>query len=267
VGQQSGSQVRAVPARRAGSAVRLGAVALAALAGLGASVACVVRRQPVRAARVVAGRGPVLFSARSTTRQVAVTIDDGPTPDLTPRVLEVLSAHDARATFFVLGSGVQAHPGLARDVLSAGHEIGNHGWLDRPAGLLSRAALANDLARTSSAIESATGIRPRFMRPGSGWMRPGHLRDVRAGGATVALGSIAVLDLEVRDPDRELAFVLARLRPGAVIVLHEGRAERAGVVPLLDRLLAELARRGYVSVTLSDLVDGTTARAIPSASH
>jgi hypothetical protein len=82
----------------------------------------------------------------------------------------------------------------------------------------------------------------------------------------VALGSVAVLDLEVQDPERELAFILARLQPGASIVLHDGGPEREGVVSLLDRLLAELAARDYVSVTLSELVDGATPRATPAAS-
>lgn len=260
-GQADGPGV--VRARKAGSAARAGSGALIAVVSLGAVVAYLVRRQPARAAGALGGRGPVLFAARSPGPTVAITVDDGPTRALTPRLLEVLSAHGARATFFMLGSGVQAHPDVVRAVHAAGHEIGNHGWTDRPAGLQSRAALADDLARTSEAILDVTGMRPRFMRPGSGWMRPGHLRDVRAGGETVALGSIAVLDLEVRDPDRELAFILARLRPGAVIVLHDGCAERAGVVPLLDRLLAELAARDYECVTLSELVDGATPRATP----
>ena len=257
MGDRSGSPGTVRP-RRAGRAARAGSGVLVAVAGLGALVAYVVRRQPPRAVGVLGGRGPVLFAVRSLERQVAITIDDGPTGTLTPRPLEVLAADDARATFVMLSAGVQAHPDVVRAVRAAGHEIGNHGWTDRPAGLQTRAHLADDLARTASVIEGVTGTRPRFMRPGSGWMRPGHLRDVRAGEERVALGSIAVLDLEVRDVRRELAFVLARLRPGAVMVLHDGGPERAGVVPLLDRLLAELTSRGYVSVTLSDLVDGAT---------
>lgn len=249
-----------IPSRRARRAAWAGSVALLALAGVGAVVTYVVRHQPARAVGVLGGRGPVLFATRSSTRQVAITIDDGPTRALTPRLLEVLAAHGARATFFMLGSEVEAHPDLVREVVARGHEIGNHGWTDRPAGLQTRAHLADDLTRTSSAIEGVTGIRPRFMRPGSGWMRPGHLRDVRAGGETVALGSIAVLDLEVRNPDRTLSFILARVQPGAVIVLHEGRPEREAFVPLLDRLIVELAQRDYECVTLSELVDATASR-------
>jgi len=261
MGDRTGIQ-GALHTRWAGSATRAGSGFLVAVAALGVAVAYVVRRQPQRALGVLGGRGPVLFGARSPERQVAITIDDGPTPGLTTALLGVLRAHRARATFFLLGSGVEAHPDLARAVVAGGHEIGNHGWSDRPAGLLSRAALAEDLSRTATTIEAATGIRARFMRPGSGWLRPGQLRDVRAGGAEVALGSIAVLDLEVRDVERELAFVLRRVRPGSVIVLHEGRPERAGVVPLLDRLLGELGQRGYECVTLSDLVDGATPPAV-----
>ncbi|HET6968386.1 MAG TPA: hypothetical protein VFI44_08925, partial [Ornithinibacter sp.] len=117
------------------------------------------------------------------------------------------------------------------------------------------AELRGDLARTAAAIAAVTGSEPRLMRPGSGWLTPGQLRDVRASGLTVTLGSVATLDLGVADLERELRFLLERLRPGAVLVLHEGGSGRTGVVPLLDRLLAEVSRRGYEAVTLSELLD------------
>jgi peptidoglycan-N-acetylglucosamine deacetylase len=243
------SRGQPVAARRAAQAMLTGVMGLAAL------TAHLAVRQPPWAVRLLSRQGLLLFAARRTTRDVAVTIDDGPTASLTPQLLEVLAAHDARATFFFLGAGVEAHPEVVAATRSAGHEIGNHGWLDRPAVRLSRRELRDDVDRTERAIARVTGESARFVRPGSGWLRPSHLREVRAMGCTAALGSIAVLDLEVRDVDRELAFVLDRLRPGSVIVLHEGRPERSRVVPLLDRLLGELARQDYSCVTLSELVD------------
>lgn len=104
-----------------------------------------------------------------------------------------------------------------------------------------------------------TGSEPRLVRPGSGWLTPGQLRDVRASGRTVALGSAATLDLRVTDLERELRFLVDRLRPGAVLVLHEGGSERAGVVPLLDRLLTEVAQRGFEALTLTELLDAGSA--------
>ena len=99
------------------------------------------------------------------------------------------------------------------------------------------------------------------MRPGSGWFRPVHLREIRDAGCELALGSVAVLDLRVRDVDREARFVVDRLQPGAVVVLHEGRTDRAAVVPLLDRLLTSAQERGFRALTLSELVRDAGASA------
>ena len=228
--------------------------ALGALAGLGAAAAWLATRQPPAATRLLARHPSVVFSVPTTRAAVAVTVDDGPSAQLTPALLEVLRRHGARATFFVLGSRVEAHPEVVSAALADGHEIGNHGWLDRPAARLSRAGLRDDLARTAAAVVAVTGAEPPLMRPGSGWLRPAQLRDVRALGLTVVLGSVATLDLRVTHLEREVAFVADRLRPGAVVVLHEGPAERAGVVALLDGVIAEATRRGLECVTVSELL-------------
>ena len=231
------------------------AVAGAAIAAeLAGAAAWVALAQPPGFARLLARQRVVLVAVPTTRRAVAVTIDDGPHEQLTPELLSVLERHGARATFFLLGSGVERMPSLAQAVVDGGHEVGNHGWLDRPAVLTSRGAFGRDLRRTAAVVLAATGRRPRFVRPGSGWFRPVHLREVRDAGYELALGSVAVLDLLVRDLDRDVAFVVDRLQPGAVLVLHEGRAERAGVVPLLDRVLTAAEERGYEAVTLSELV-------------
>lgn len=241
----------AVPRHLALSA-SAGLLALGVTAALGAFLAA---RQPPAVVRVLARQSCLVLAGPTTARRVAITIDDGPSADLTPGLLEVLDRHRARATFFVLGSGVQDHPEVVAAAHAAGHEIGNHGWSDRPAARLSRDDLRRDLERTGEAISLVTGTSPQLVRPGSGWLTPGQLRDVRAMGLIVVLGSAATLDLRVADLEHELRFLVERLRPGAVIVLHEGGSDRAGVVGLLDRLLTEVQRRGYEAVTVSTLLD------------
>ena len=252
------------PPRRAGGRRRTLVAALAVTAATAAAAAgCLARRQPPAVARLLSRSSGVVVCVPTSARAIAVTVDDGPHLDLTPEILRVLERHGARATFFFLGAGVARHPDLAAAALAAGHEIGNHGWRDRPAVLQSRAAFRGDLRRTAAAVLAATGQEPRFVRPGSGWFRPVHLREVRDAGWTLALGSVAVLDLRVGDVEREARFVLDRLQPGAVVVLHEGGGDRAGVVPLLDRVLAGAHDRGYRCVTLSELVaeaDGSAQR-------
>ena len=245
------------PPHRTGGRRWASVTALAATTAAAASAAAwLARWQPPAVARLLGRSSAVVVCVPTRARAVAVTVDDGPDPELTPEVLRVLERHGARATFFFLGAGVARHPGLAAATVAAGHEIGNHGWEDRAAVLQSRTAFRDDLRRTAAAVLAATGQEPRFVRPGSGWFRPVQLREVRDAGWTLALGSVAVLDLRVDDVDREARFVVDRLQPGAVVVLHEGGNDRAGVVPLLDRILTAARDRGYRCVTLSELVAG-----------
>lgn len=231
-----------------GALVGTAVVALLGLLVLG------LRRQPRWLARLAARQGLVAFAARAERHRIALTLDDGPHEPLTSRILEVLAAHGARATFFVLGSAVEAEPDAVRAVVAAGHEVGNHGWADRPAVRLSRTAFREDVERTSEAVRRLTGRTPVLFRPGSGWLTPRQLREATDLGYRVVLGSVAGTDPTVRDVDRELRFLLTRVQPGSVLVLHEGDASRGRVVDLLERLLPELARRGYACVTASELL-------------
>jgi peptidoglycan-N-acetylglucosamine deacetylase len=204
-------------------------------------------------AAALAGRSRrVLFAAPTALPQVALTFDDAPHGELTPALLDVLDRHGAPATFFCLGARAAERPDLVGELVRRGHEVGNHLWADRPSVRQSPEEFRRDLLRTHDVLVAA-GARPEFLRPGSGWVRPSMLRTVEEEGYRLALGSIAVLDLAVRDLDEQERFVARRLRPGAVVVLHEGSADRARVVALTDRILGVLARRGLRPVGLSAL--------------
>lgn len=209
-------------------------------------------QHPWLASQVSARSRRVLFAAPTGRPEVALTFDDAPHPQLTPALLDVLGGHDAGATFFCLGSQAAERPELVREVVRRGHEVGNHLWADRPSVLQRPEEFRADLRRTHEMLVGA-GARPRFLRPGSGWVRPSMLRAAQEHGYRVALGSIAVVDLTVRDLDAQERFVASRLRPGSVVVLHEGRNERAGVVALTERILGVLAQRGLQPVSLSRL--------------
>jgi peptidoglycan/xylan/chitin deacetylase (PgdA/CDA1 family) len=212
--------------------------------------------QSRRLATVLAARSrAVLFAAPPSRPAVALTYDDGPHPRLTPALLDVLRRHRAAATFFLIGDRAAEHPGLVGRVVAEGSEVANHTWAERASVLLPPAAFERDLLRTDAVLRAAGG-EPRFLRPGSGWVRPSMLRTARRHGYRVVLGSVAVVDLAVADVERSAGFVLSRVQPGSVVVLHEGHAGRAGVVPLTDRLLAGLTDRGLAAVTLSDLFAG-----------
>ena len=227
---------------------------LAAALGLAAplGLATLVLRPPFALVRLLARRVPdVLFFVDTTERAVALTLDDGPDPVLTPRVLDVLAAHGAHATFFLLGERAQHHPALLRRIVAEGHELGNHAWGDEPSARLTPAALEASLRATARVLAPAAPVT--VFRPGSGWVTPRVLSVARRLGYRCVLGSVYAHDPHLRVPAFTVWDITRRVRPGAIVILHEGRPDRASVIGVLDAVLARLRGAGYRVTTVSEL--------------
>lgn len=195
-------------------------------------------------------------SALSRRKLIALSFDDGP-DEKTPEILDALAEHEALATFFVLGRQVEGREDVLRRAARSGHEIGNHTFDHPRLESLSPAQIEDQLARTSDAIESATGVRPRLMRP------PYGLGALAASPVATALGMRTVLwsvnpkDWNRREPDEIVAAILAGARPGAVVALHDGAAhgaDRGPTAAALATVIPTLERRGYSFVTVSQLL-------------
>ena len=201
----------------------------------------------------------VVFSADTTEPVIALTLDDGPHPHLTPRVLDVLAQHGARATFFLIGSRAERHGAVVGRIADEGHELGNHSWDHASSARLSRARLGESVRRTRDVLESYGPTR--LFRPGSGWPTPTVLHVARHQGYRCVLGSIYPNDVRVRATDRIVEHVAEEARPGAILVLHEGAAGRERVVTILARALPELDQRGFRVTTVSTLLEGGASSA------
>ncbi|MEO8936643.1 MAG: polysaccharide deacetylase family protein, partial [Burkholderiaceae bacterium] len=167
-------------------------------------------------------RLPVAATARG---EIALTIDDGPDPDVTPRVLDLLDALAVRATFFCIGARIRAHPALARAIVARGHAIENHSDIHRhDFSLLGPARLDRELASAQRTIVDTVGIAPRFFRA------PAGLRNVFLQAALerqdLALTSWTRrgFDTVGRDPKRVAARLVAGLAAGDILLLHDGHA-------------------------------------------
>lgn len=202
---------------------------------------------------------PALSSAPPGGRRVALTFDDGPDPDHTPRVLDRLDEAGARGTFFLVGERVERHPGVAREVIARGHEIGHHShshglWLSFPP----RGRLGRDFDRAETAIADATGRRPRFFRPPVGLMNPRIAFELRRRSMRVVAWSVRPRDGVPVDPEVVERRVRAGLRDGGIVLMHDGRSpHRAGHAPAapgaLRGILAFVAERGWRAVAVSAL--------------
>lgn len=175
--------------------------------------------------------GPIVPPVASALRiprrleagDVAVTFDDGPHPQGTPAVLDILDAHGMTATFFMVGERVLRAPELAREVAARGHGIAVHGHRHRNLLRLTPSAIARDLDQAHAAIAGATGVEPTLHRAPYGIYSWPALREVRRRGWTPLLWSRWGHDWRRRTtPEKIAAEVTRDLAPGDVLLLHDG---------------------------------------------
>lgn len=181
---------------------------------------------------------------------VVLTFDDGPHPEGTPAVLDLLARSQARAVFFVIGEQVRRRPELVARIAAAGHEVALHGDRHRLQLRLTPAQLADDLARGLAAVRDATGgDAPRWHRPPYGVYSPAGLRAARREGLSPLLWSRWGKDWRKFTTPRRIADRATRaLLPGDVILLHDAdfyssRNSHLRTVAALELVLAELKRR------------------------
>jgi peptidoglycan/xylan/chitin deacetylase (PgdA/CDA1 family) len=182
---------------------------------------------------------------RQGGREVLLTFDDGPHPEVTAGVLDRLKLFGARAAFFVVGNRIPRAPHLLRRALAEGHLIGNHSFahhLDRPPWLV---PYVKDLARCQRAIEAITGQRPRLFRPPLGRISVASLLAPRCLGLRAVYWSVDPRDWRLRDPGEARACgerLTAAVSPGDIILLHD---DNPCVLSVLDALLPSLVSQGY----------------------
>lgn len=188
---------------------------------------------------------------------VALTFDDGPSPDSTPRTLDLLDELRLRATFFVVGEQAEAHGDLVAEMRRRGHEVGVHGYRHEHHLARSPGWTRHDTAAAVEAVAAATGAAPRWYRPPYGQMTARTVVEARRHGLDVVLWSRWGKEFAEARVEPVLQRLAGGLRPGAVLLLHDsdtyappGTARRTHQV--LAPLAAELERRGLASVGLGE---------------
>ena len=207
-----------------------------------------------------------LPAGAALAHSVAITIDDGPDPEVTPQVLEILDRFGARASFFCIGARVERHPDLVREMARRGHSVENHGYRHAHTfALLGTRALRADISRAQHCIRAAAGSKPVFFRAPAGLRNP-LLQPVLADlSLQLASWTRRGFDTVNRDPDRVLRRLTRRLGGAEILLLHDGNAARSArsvpvVVEVLPRLLEALRDAALTPVTLRDALTDTRAR-------
>ncbi len=197
-----------------------------------------------------------LAPAHAARGEVALTIDDGPEPLVTPAVLDMLDAHGAKASFFCIGERVARHPELAREIVRRGHRVENHSARHRhDFALLGPRGYRAELAAGQALIQAATGVAPSYFRAPAGFRNPWCWPALRHTGLQLASWTRRGFDTRERDPARVLRRLSRGLAAGDILLLHDGhgaagaRAD-AVILQVLPALLELLRERSLRAVAL-----------------
>lgn len=200
----------------------------------------------------------IFWRAHTNRRIVALSFDDGPNSAFTPQLIDILQQYAVPATFFLIGQYVEKHPGIAREIASGPHEIGNHTYSHKMLPFLNDREVIREVETTHSVIADITGKRPVFLRPPMGLFTKRTVTLVERLGYKTVVGDVYPRDPNRPGTQRIIRRVLRRVMPGSLIILHDGgntagfdRSQTlAGVRVIIPRLL----ERGFEFVTLSKLI-------------
>ena len=194
---------------------------------------------------------------------IAMTFDDGPSSENTPRLLEMLKQRNIKATFFLIGQNAAANPDLVRRILAEGHEIGNHSWTHPQLSKLSDDRVTAEITKTQDAIKDASGYTPTLLRPPYGAITARQREWIENQfGLNIILWSVDPLDWKRPGASVITQRILSQVRPGAIILSHDIHKQTIDAMPAtLDGLIS----KGYKFVTVTQLIAMNQPKPPPSA--
>ncbi|HEU0193108.1 MAG TPA: polysaccharide deacetylase family protein [Gaiellales bacterium] len=207
-----------------------------------------------RATGCVAAGASRRFNGPAAGKMVALSFDDGPSI-YTPQVLSILNHYGAHATFFEVGEEVAAYPGNSRKVIASGDVIGNHTW-SHP--VLTTANVGRQVSRAEAEIKRTTGFAPCLLRPPYGDGSPAVISAVRRMGMLTIIWNVDPRDWSLPGTSAIVQRVLSAVRPGAIVVMHDGGGPRSETVQALQTIVPTLLARGYRLVTVPRLLGLST---------
>lgn len=201
--------------------------------------------------------GRALGRLPTRDRAVALTFDDGPNADATPRILDTLQHENVSATFFLLGRHVERHPDLARRIAASGHALGNHGFHHRKLHDRGPGYVRRDLQMGTDAIVGATGRRPAFFRAPHGFRSPWVTSIAGSLGQRTVGWTLGVWDSDCPGAQEIARRAIEGCTPGAILLLHDGDgydplADRRQTADALPGIIQGLRERGFEFVSLPE---------------
>ena len=202
------------------------------------------------------------FQANVDGPYIAMTFDDGPSPETTPRLLDILKQRNIKATFFMIGQNAERNPEIVKRILADGHEIGNHSWTHPQLAKLPDDRVTEEITKTQNAIKNASGYTPKLLRPPYGSITARQKEWIENQfGLSVILWSVDPFDWKRPGASVIEQRILAGARPGAIILSHDIHKQTVDSMPAT---LDALAAKGYQFVTVSQLIAMNRPKSSPT---
>ena len=203
-----------------------------------------------------AGKSNLIVANRSAEKCIAITFDDGPHPQYTMQILDILDKYDAKATFFVIGENAEQYRDIVKEEYDRGHEIGNHTYTHPDLKKISASQFLDEIQKTRDIIEDITGEPPVLFRPPGGYLSNSIVSELEQ------MDGIAVLwswrqdtrDWACPSVNCIVSSVLKNLKDGDIILFHDYNVNKSPTPEALEKILSELSDKGYKFVTVSELM-------------
>ena len=200
------------------------------------------------------------FSVHVDGPYIAMTFDDGPSAETTPRLLDILKQRNLKVTFFEIGQNAERNPAIVKRILAEGHEIGNHSWTHPQLSKLSDERVTEEITKTQDAIKNASGsgYTPTLLRPPYGAITARQKEWIeKQFGLSIIMWSVDPFDWKRPGESVIEQRILAGARPGAIILSHDIHKQTVDAMPAtLDALIA----KGFKFVTVSQLIAMNTPK-------
>jgi peptidoglycan/xylan/chitin deacetylase (PgdA/CDA1 family) len=207
-------------------------------------------------------RKGTIYRVPTDKKVVALTFDDGPSPEWTPKILDELKLAGVKATFFLLGEHVKKYPDIARRIAEEGHEIGNHTFDHRVLLYYKDNELVDEIKEAEQVIREVTGRTTRYFRPPKAWLTNREKKIIADMGYKTVLWTLNSKDWVTFHDKQIVSYIMRHVQPGDIILFHDSGGtfsveggRRKQTVKTIPRLAKKLREQGYYFVTISELLN------------
>lgn len=197
----------------------------------------------------------VIYNNKNNSMKIALTFDDGPHPGQTRRILDILDKYDIKATFFVVGVNIDNYGKHLQDVVSRGHEIGNHTNTHPKVSSLDYNSLKNEFARCHSKINDLCNYSSKLIRPPEGLIDTSIKNIAKEMDCKVILWDIDTRDWARTPPQKIADHVINKISSGDIILMHDYIGKNSPTAEALELFIPKLLDMGYKFVVVSELIE------------